>query len=144
MKPTLTPLLRTLTIAALTLALGLTLGLAAGAASKRAEPRLAHMVFFTLKERTPEARARLVASCHKYLSNQAGAEFFAVGTIAEDVVEPGVSVRDFDVALHVVFTSKAAEARYLKDPRHLKFVEENRDSWSRVRVFDSELTDARP
>ncbi|MFO0907094.1 MAG: Dabb family protein [Isosphaeraceae bacterium] len=105
----------------------------------KAGPKLAHMVFFTLKERTPEAREKLIASCKKYLAEQAGAVFFAVGAIAEDVEEPGVSVRDFDVALHVVFEDKAAEARYLVDPKHVKFVEENKESFAKVRVFDSYL-----
>jgi Stress responsive A/B Barrel Domain len=116
--------------------------LAVGAASRPAEesgPQQAHMVFFTLKDHSQQARQTLVASCHKYLSGHEGTVSFSVGTIAEDVVEP-VSDRDFDVALHLVFQDKAAGGKYLKDPRHLKFVEENRDSWSKVRVFDSYLT----
>jgi hypothetical protein len=128
---------------ALTVGLTVTFGLTARAVSRPDEPapgpQLAHMVFFTLKERSPAARAKLAASCHKYLAGHEGATFFAVGTIAEDVVEP-VSVRDFDVALHIVFESKAAGAKYLKDPLHVKFVEENKNSWSQVRVFDSYLT----
>jgi hypothetical protein len=122
------------------LALLLTLATAVPAsaddAKKAAPPRLAHMVFFTLKDRTPEGREKFVKVCHKYLSNHPGTVFFAVGTIAEDVVEP-VSVRDFDVALHLVFESKEAEARYLADPRHDQFVKEHKDAWSKVRVFDS-------
>jgi hypothetical protein len=125
------------------LALGLLLPavLIAGAAPRAADepgPRLAHMVFFTLKDRSPEARQRLVASCQRHLSDHEGTVYFSVGTIAEDVVEP-VSVRDFDVALHVVFRDKAAKNQYLTHPRHLKFVEENRDTWAKVRVFDSYL-----
>jgi Stress responsive A/B Barrel Domain len=106
-------------------------------ADKKSEPRLAHMVFFTLKDSSATSRQRFVASCHKYLSGHEGVVFFAVGTIAEDVVEPEVSVRDFDVSLHLVFESKDAEAKYLKDPRHLKFVEENKALFGKVRVFDS-------
>ena len=106
-------------------------------ASAKAEPKLAHMVFFTLKDHSPEARETFVASCRKYLTGHRGAEFLAIGTIAEDVVEPGVSIRDFDVALHVVFESKAAEAKYLKAPRHVEFVDKNRASFEKVRVFDS-------
>jgi hypothetical protein len=119
--------------------LTLALACAAGAAedAKKAGPRLAHMVFFTLTDQSPAARERFVASCHKYLKGHEGTVFYAVGTIAEDVVEPGVSVRDFDVALHLVFEDKAAEARYLKDPRHVKFVDENKARFQKVRVFDS-------
>jgi hypothetical protein len=106
------------------------------AAGKADEPRLAHMVFFTLKDHSSESRAKFVASCNKYLKDHEGAVFFAVGTIAEDVVE-GPSVRDFDVALHVLFETKDAEAKYLKHPRHTQFVEENKDQFAKVRVFDS-------
>ncbi|HEX8199074.1 MAG TPA: Dabb family protein [Isosphaeraceae bacterium] len=107
-------------------------------AADDAGPPLAHAVYFTLKDRTPEARQKLVDSCRKYLTDHAGAISFSVGTLAEDVKEP-VSDFDFDVALCVVFRDKAAKEQYLTDPRHVKFVEENRGTWSRVRVFDSYL-----
>ena len=110
------------------------------AARSKAEPRQAHMVFFALKDHSPEARAKFVESCHKYLSGHEGTVYYSVGVIADDVVEPGVSVRDFDVALHLVFENKAAGAAYLKAPRHLQFVEENKPHFGKVRVFDSYLT----
>jgi hypothetical protein len=108
--------------------------------AERAEPKLAHMVFFTLKDSSKAARETLVASCQKYLSDHEGAVYFSVGTIAEDSLEPNVGVRDFDVALHLVFETKAAEKKYLDSPRHKEFVERNKDTWSKVRVFDSYLT----
>lgn len=105
-----------------------------------ADRPLAHMVFFGLKDHSKDSRERFIASCEKYLAEHEGAVYFSVGTIAEDedVREP-VSVRDFDVALHVVFENKAAKARYLASERHKKFVEENRESFANVRVFDSFL-----
>ena len=114
-----------------------TLGATNNAADKPA-PRLAHMVFFALKDRSPAARQAFVASCQKYLTKHEGTVSFSVGQIAEDVVEP-VSVRDFDVALHVVFADKAARDKYLVHPRHVSFVEENKPSFAGVRVFDSYL-----
>ena len=50
-----------------------------------------------------------------------------------------VNDRDFDVALHLVFKSKAAHDQYAKAERHLKFIEENKATWKKVRVFDSYL-----
>jgi hypothetical protein len=102
-----------------------------------AAPKLSHMVFFTLKDHSDKARETFIASCQKYLTNHEGAEFYSIGTQTDDVVEPGVGVKDFDIALHVIFASKEAEAAYLKHPRHLKFVEENKDGFAKVRVFDS-------
>jgi hypothetical protein len=120
------------------LAVVLVLG-AVSRSAEKAEPQLAHMVFFTLKDHSTTARERFVASCQEYLTGHEGAVSFSIGTIAEDVEEPEVSVRDFDVALHVIFASKAAEQKYLVHPRHKRFVAENKDSFARVRVFDSYL-----
>ena len=107
---------------------------------EKAEPQLAHMVFFGLKDHSKESRERFLASCQKYLADHEGTVYFSIGTIAEDKdVEEPVSVKDFDVALHVVFENKAAKAKYLASERHKQFVDENRESFAGVRVFDSFL-----
>jgi hypothetical protein len=128
-------------LAAALLACSLAMALGMSRAHDEGKRPLAHMVMFTLKDRSPEARAKFVKSCHKYLKDHEGTTHFSVGTIAEDVVEP-VSDRDFDVALHLIFESKEAEAKYIEHERHTKFVEENKDQFARVRVFDSYLTPA--
>lgn len=129
---------------ALSLTLLLTLvGLLAVEATARfaakADPQLAHMVFFTLKDHGKESRDAFIASCEKLLTNHEGTVYFSVGTLAEDVEEPGVSVKDFDVALHVVFENKAAKEKYLVHARHKQFVEDNLPAFDKVRVFDSYL-----
>jgi len=135
-----------MTKAALLIALLLPLAFALGAISRPisapAGPQQAHMVFFELKDHSAEARSKFLASCQKYLSGHDGVLYFSVGAIAEDVVEPNVSVRDFDVALHLVFDSKESGAKYLKHPRHVQFVDENRESFAKVRVFDSYIHQA--
>jgi Stress responsive A/B Barrel Domain len=131
-----------LTVAA-ALALVLTSNLAARAAARpepKDGPQLAHTVIFALKDRSPESRAKFVASCHKYLGGHEGTVSFAVSTVADDVLEPGVGDRDFDVILHMVFADKAAEAKYIANPRHKAFVAENSSAFGKVRVFDSYLT----
>jgi hypothetical protein len=97
---------------------------------------LAHNVFFTLKDRSPEAKKRLVDACKKYLSKHPGTVFFAAGTLCEELDRP-VNDRDFDVGLHVIFKTKADQDRYQDAPLHLQFIAENKDNWSKVRVFDS-------
>ncbi|MBI4600601.1 MAG: Dabb family protein [Planctomycetes bacterium] len=97
---------------------------------------LSHDVYFTLKDRSPEAAARLVATCKRYLSGHPGTLFFAVGTLEPELARP-VNDRDFDVALHVVFKDRASHDLYQKDPRHHQFIAEEKASWERVRVFDS-------
>lgn len=97
---------------------------------------LAHNVFFTLKDRSPQAAEALVAACRRHLTGHPGTLFFACGTRAQGLERP-VNVTDFDVALHLVFESRDAHDAYQVAPRHEQFVTENKDGWGQVRVFDS-------
>jgi hypothetical protein len=97
---------------------------------------LVHSVYFSLKDNSPEAKEKLIAACKKYLSKHPGEVFFTAGPLAEDLKRE-VNDRDFDVALLIVFASKADHDRYSDAPRHKQFIEENRDNVSKVRVFDS-------
>ncbi len=127
-----------LALLALVVAIALPALALAGRTVVKPEPQLAHMVFFTLKDHSAEARQEFIASCKKYLTGHDGTVSISFGTIAEDVVE-APSVRDFDVALHVIFENKQANADYQKHPRHVAFVEENKAKFAKVRVFDSYL-----
>lgn len=97
---------------------------------------LAHNVFFTLKDNSAAAREKLLADCRKYLSSHPGTTFFGCGQVAD--LERSVNVRDWDVGLHVMFETREAHDRYQVDPRHLEFIEANKDNWTEVRVFDCE------
>jgi hypothetical protein len=127
-------------IAALASLLALDLRSGRAADERTDGPMLAHMVFFTLKDRTPENREKLVAACKKYLNDHPGTIYFSAGARAEEF-DREVNDRDFDVALHVVFKDKASHDRYQDAPRHLDFINENKDSWAKVRVFDSYVTE---
>ena len=97
---------------------------------------LAHNVYFALKDPSTTAKAALLAACRTHLTGHEGVRFFACGTLEAGLDRP-VNVRDFDVALHLIFESRADHDRYQEHPRHLRFVAENRDGWANVRVFDS-------
>jgi hypothetical protein len=97
---------------------------------------LAHNVFFTLHDGSDASRQRLVAACKKYLTGHPGQDFFAAGVLCAELRRP-VNDLDYDVALHIVFKTKADQDAYQIAPRHLEFVAENKDVWKRVRVFDS-------
>lgn len=112
------------------------LAVSTAAEPKKAEAQLGHMVFFTLKDRTPAAAAKLVAACDKYLSDHDGTIYYSAGARVEDLARE-VNDKDFDVALHVVFASRSAHDAYQDAPRHLQFIEENKADWAKVRVFDS-------
>ena len=97
---------------------------------------LAHNVYFSLHDGSPEARARLLAAIRKYLPGHPGVLFFACGTLAEEL-RRDVNDRDFDVALHIVFRDQASHDHYQGTAQHREFIAENRHNWRQVRVFDS-------
>lgn len=97
-------------------------------------PMLAHMVYFSMKNKNDAKK--LVDACKKHLTGHPGEVFFGAGLLAADLDRP-VNDRDWDVALHIVFADKASHDRYQDDKRHLQFIEENKASWKKVRVFDS-------
>jgi hypothetical protein len=85
---------------------------------------------------SPAARDALVAACKKYLTGHEGTVAFSAGVLAAELNRP-VNDRDFDVALHITFASRAAHDQYQDAPRHKQFIEENQNNWKKVRVFDS-------
>lgn len=99
---------------------------------------LSHDVYFTLVDRSPEAKRQLVAGCQKFLSRHPGTVWFAAGVRVEEH-QREVNDLDFDVALHLVFKDKASHDRYQEAAEHHKFIEEFKDNWKSVRVFDSWL-----
>ena len=98
--------------------------------------RLAHNVFFQLKDGSPENVTALTDACHKYLNVQPGIVFFAAGPLVPELARP-VNVLDWHVGLHLVFESKAAHDAYQDDATHNQFIAENKPTWASVRVFDS-------
>lgn len=100
---------------------------------------LGHMVYFTLKDSSDESVQRLIDSCNEHLSGHPGAVFFAVGTRVPDLARE-VNDKEFHVALQMVFESRKAQDDYQVHQRHETFIATNRDSWAKVRVFDSNLS----
>jgi hypothetical protein len=99
---------------------------------------LAHNVFFALKDNSEPAIRKMVEACKTYLTGHPGTVSFACGTREKGLARP-VNDAEFDVSLHLVFDDKAAHDAYQDAPRHHTFVEENRDNWAKVRVFDSQV-----
>lgn len=100
---------------------------------------LGHMVYFTLKDKSPAAVQALIDASHKYLSGHSGTLAFAVGTRTPDLTRP-VNDQDFDVALQVIFDNRASHDAYQTAERHLKFIEEQKPNWAKVRVFDADVS----
>lgn len=97
---------------------------------------LSHAVYFTLHNASDEAKHQLVAACKQYLSEHPGTVFFAVGSRAADFTRP-VNDHQFDVALQVVFRSKTYHDQYQQSDIHQTFIDQQKNNWKQVRVFDS-------
>jgi hypothetical protein len=97
---------------------------------------LAHNVFFSLHDKSDASKTKLITSAKTHLTGHAGVMFFAVGELADGLNRP-VNDQDFDVALHIVFADLASHDLYQDAPRHHKFIEESKEGWAKVRVFDS-------
>jgi hypothetical protein len=127
-------------IALLMAMVGLMLAVAANMSqssqSKSEDTNLAHMVYFSLKDNSPEACQKLVDACKKYLSKHEGEVYFSAGLRAKEFKRE-VNDQEFDVALNIVFASKAAHDKYQDHTRHIEFINENKANWKKVRVFDS-------
>jgi hypothetical protein len=115
-------------------------GFAAARSIAAEEPgkMLSHDVYFSLKDRSQSAQDQLVKSCRTHLEGHPGEVFFGAGLLASDLKRE-VNDIDFDVALHIVFKTRADHDRYQEDQRHQRFIAENQANWARVRVFDSYL-----
>src|SRR5262245_23406961 len=112
------------------------IGTQAGGKKGGTGPMIGHMVYFKLKDNSEAAKKKLVDACNKYLSKHEGEVYFAAGTLAEELKRE-VNVRDWDVALHLVFRTMKDHDRYQDAKRHTQFIDENKDNWEKVRVFDS-------
>ena len=103
----------------------------------KAEPKLGHMVYFKLNDSSPANVQKLIDACKKLLTGHDGTELFGVGTVSD--LNREVNDRDWDVGLQLVFKNRAAHDKYQTHPRHEQFVAENKASWQKVRVFDTDI-----
>ncbi len=103
-------------------------------------PRLAHHVFFTLRDASATKVDELIGACQKYLTGHDGVVDFSVGTREPSLDRP-VNDAAYHVSLHVVFADRAAHDVYQTAPRHLEFIAEQKSNWDQVRIFDSNLAD---
>ncbi len=101
-----------------------------------AETQLAHMVYFTLIDDSAEASEAMVKECHIYLKDHPGVLYFSAGTRGTEFQRP-VNDQEYHVALNVVFDNKDSHDQYQVSEDHLKFIEDNKSKWARVRVCDS-------
>lgn len=102
------------------------------------KPGLIHTVFFWLRPELSESERAAFMEGVRSLGAIKSIRGFYVGppapTPARDVIDT-----TYSVALIVHFDDVAGEEAYQVDPIHLAFVENNKQYWSRVRVYDSSV-----
>ena len=97
---------------------------------------LSHAVYFELKDHSTEKCEQLVESCYRLLSPIGGCTSLSAGVRDEELNRP-VNDKKFHVGLVVILESREAHDAYQTHENHLKFIEENKDNWESVRVFDA-------
>lgn len=96
----------------------------------------AHNVYFSLHDNSDAAKQHLIAECRQYLAVHPGIVFYACGVLTPDLNRP-VNDRDWDVGLHIIFQDQATHDQYQVASLHNEFVARNKDTWAKVRVFDT-------
>ena len=97
-----------------------------------------HTVIFHLKKDAPADTAdKIIADCHTLLEAIPTVRLVrASKPAAEDQSTPKVAVRDYDVALLVLFDDAAGLKTYIDHDMHKKFVATYDKYFDKVEVFD--------
>jgi len=98
-----------------------------------------HTVIYWLRtDATETDRKRLVDDCKEYLGKIPSVRQLWAGRPARtprDVVD-----NTYDVAVTVILDDKLGHDVYHDHPLHLDFIQRNRRTWRRVRVYDYLMT----
>jgi hypothetical protein len=98
---------------------------------------LIHSVYFWLKAGLTPAELSHFNAEVKKLSGISSVSKLYVGGPAK-IDERAVTDRSFGVALTIVFKDGPAHDAYQVDPLHLAFVSGNKETWTKVLIYDSE------
>jgi len=110
----------------------------AAATNVTCEPGLIHSVFFWLKEDLSETdRTAFLEGCRS-LTKISTIKNCYIGPPAA-TAERGVVDNSYSYALIVHFNDLEGQNAYQIDPIHLKFVEDHKDKWTKVIVYDNIL-----
>lgn len=124
--------------------MALTLGLGLGmflpkkltAVQPAKKSMLVHQVFFWLKK--PDKDLKAVMKGCKEIGKLKSAHSYQVGvpaaTVKRDVIDDS-----YHIALTVNFKSIEDHDLYQVDPVHLQFIEEHKDKWEKVQVYDFDV-----
>lgn len=96
-----------------------------------------HNLYFELTDKSPASIARFTEICVKYLSKHPGILQFTTGGLTD--IKRDVSVRNFDVAVSIIYDSKKAYDDYLKSKEHDAFFPATAGMIANTYIFDTYL-----
>ena len=97
-----------------------------------------HVVYFWLKEPSNnDIRQKFTTSLSNFIDNSAFIKSKHLGTPAD--TNRAVIDNSYTYCLIVTFNSKKDQDKYQAEEGHLKFLEESRNLWEKILVYDSEL-----
>jgi hypothetical protein len=99
-------------------------------------PPFAHMIFFKLSDTSKTVVRDFIGLCVKYLSNHAGQQHFSVGTRALQISRD-VSAKNFDIAVHMIFSDISAYQAYAQSAQHEDFITQSAGMSPERIVYDS-------
>ncbi|MEL6986378.1 MAG: Dabb family protein [Bacteroidota bacterium] len=102
------------------------------------KPSLVHNVYFWYKEDVDKQRKKAFITALQELGTVKSIHSYYYGGSASTEAR-GVVDHSYDMAINVFFKDVAAHDAYQVDPIHLKFVEEFKDIWEKVIVYDNTL-----
>ncbi len=103
-------------------------------------PGMIHSVFFWLNEDISKADEKAFLGGLESLREVGSARTIHIGPPAP-TEERGVVDNSFSYALIVHFDDVAGQDAYQVDPIHTKFVEDHKDKWTKVVVYDNLVRD---
>lgn len=98
---------------------------------------LMHNLYFSLKDKSADNIAKFTDICVKYLSQHPGIQQFTTGGLTD--IKRDVSVRNFEVAVSIIYESRSAYEEYLKSKLHLEFFTASAGMIDNTYIFDSYL-----
>ena len=98
---------------------------------------LVHTVCFWLKQTLDEHKITAFRNGLETLKNIESAEAVYIGSPAATGDRP-VLDSSYDFCLTVIFKDVAAHDAYQVDPRHTHFINQNKDYWEKVKIYDAD------
>lgn len=102
-------------------------------------PRLLHSIYFSLEDKSLEAKNHFIELCKEYLFDHPGLCIFALGSQAN--MKRDVSIVNYDVAMNILWKSKACYSSYLTSKSHAAFLTITKGAITDTHIFDSYLVE---